>query len=78
MTLEDSITFALTNLCETNEVIDDVQNKKDSANLNIGTFHKIYAAIGVARWSRDHQQARVGRYFAGRPYDDSGLRSAVA
>ncbi len=39
-TLEDSLTLDLTNLYETNRVVDDVGNQKDSVNFNIGVFRK--------------------------------------
>ncbi len=64
MTLEDSLTLALTNLHETNRVIDDFENEKDSANFNIANFYKPSGKIPYSYWWRRINKAIVQEYSA--------------
>ncbi len=77
MTMEDSFILGLISLHETNRVLDDWQNEKDSINFNIGTFHKASDCIPGSYWYRTLRQASVNgvtqRYSSGY----YGLRTAV-
>ncbi len=79
MTLEDSSVLALTNLHETNIVLDDWQNEneKDSSDSIIGSYHKASNRVGAADWRREHRQAYVGGGDPDYSGDVYGLRPAV-
>ncbi len=59
MTLEDSLILALINLHETNMVMDDFTNDKNSVNFNIANFHKHSGDIPNSYWYRTGRRVNV-------------------
>ncbi len=78
MTLEDSLILALTNLHETNRVIDDFENIKDSVNFNIGVFHKASGHVPISYWFLTLGRADIDMRDPKSSYEDSGCRVAVS
>ncbi len=78
MTLEDSFILGLTNLHETDKVIDDNENDRDSMVYNIGIFNKdTDSAIGSS-WDRPNQQVNVRERYLKTRHKFAGCRTAVA
>ena len=76
MTPEDQITYAITHLEETNQVIDDYSGK-GSVSYQLGAYFATSGDVPDAFWHRDGRLALLGRFVAGYSYSFDGARSVV-
>ncbi len=76
LTLESYLTYALTHLTQTNEVVDDYQGHGSIAYLT-GAYVPASGDVPTAYWNRGHRQARLNGGGRGNRSVFFGLRSAV-
>ncbi|MFH1661528.1 MAG: hypothetical protein ABIA02_00290, partial [Candidatus Falkowbacteria bacterium] len=76
MTPEDQLTYAITHLQKTNQVIDDY-NGNGSVSRQFGAYFSAAGRVPGARWSRDGRQAYLGGAGPVSRNDRFGARSGV-
>lgn len=76
LTPEDWLTYAISHLEETDQVIDDWQGK-GSINYNLGGYFPSSGSVPHAYWDRVPRRAYLDRYDPGDPLSDCGARASV-
>jgi hypothetical protein len=76
MTPEDQVSYAITHLEQTNQVIDDYSGK-GSASYQLGAYFAASGGVPHACWNRGFRQAFLGRPDPGNRYSGLGARGAV-
>ncbi len=76
MTPEDQLTYAITHLEETNQVIDDYQGK-GSISYQIGAYFHVSGYVPLAYSDRGHRRASLNGVFPDYRFESVGVRSAV-
>ena len=80
LTPEDWLTYAITHLEETNQVIDDwdVMEVNGEINWNLGGYFPDSDYVSCGAWNRVRRRANLGRNGSGNRYSNGGVRFGVS